>query len=100
MRPMKLVIVMTAKTGKSREAMGILKSLSEYVSKKYDQKGEVFLQLYGVAGTLYVISDYSDVASSQAMMAKIMADDGYWAIANKLDEMLTAPPTITLLQPI
>ncbi len=97
---MKVLITMAAKSGKGREAMAIVKSLSEYVARKYDQKGDVFMQLYGTVGTLYVISDYKDVASSQAMMAKIMVDDGYWAITNKLDEMLTAPPTITLLQPI
>jgi hypothetical protein len=97
---MKQIISMTAKTGKSREAMAVIKSLSEYVSKKYDQKGEVFMQLYGTAGTLYVINDYRDLASSQALVGKIMADDGYWAIANRLEDLLIAPPTITLLQPV
>ena len=97
---MKQIISMTAKTGKAREALAVVKSLSEYVTKKYDQKGDVFMQLYGTAGTLYGITDFKDLASSQAFVAKIMADDGYWAIANKLGDLLIAPPTITMLQPI
>jgi quinol monooxygenase YgiN len=96
----KVVIVMTAKAGKTREAMAAVKALTEYTKSKHGLKTEVYMQLYGVAGTIYVIGENEDMVTAQAVQAKLMADDGYWALAQKMAEVMVGPPTITLLQPI
>ena len=96
----RVVIVMTAKAGKAREVMAGLKAIGEYIGAKYDRKGDVFMQLHGSAGTIYIMTDYKDLASAQAAQAQVMADDGYWAIAQKFADLLVDPPTITLLQPV
>ena len=92
---------MTAKSGKAREAIAAVKALGEYARSKHDLKGEAYMQLFGgTSGTIYVIADYKDVASAQAAQAKFMADEEYWALAQKLAEVLLGPPTITLLQSV
>ena len=91
---------MTAKGGKSREALAVLKEGVEYVRSKHGLKAEAYMQLYGVAGTIYVIDEYTDAASAQAAQAKLMADDGYMALVQRLAELIVDPPTITLLQSV
>ena len=95
----RVIGVTTAKNGKTREAVAALKALVEYVNSKYDLKYELYIQLFGTAGTIYLIADYKDVASIQAVQAKYMADNKFWAIAQKAAEV-TDTPTITLLQPV
>jgi hypothetical protein len=96
----KVVVVMKAKNGKFREAIGAVKMVGEYVTSKHDLKSEIYMQLYGTAGTIYLMAEYKDVASAQAAQAKMMADDGYWALAQKMAEVLIDPPIITLLQSV
>jgi hypothetical protein len=96
----KVVIVMTAKAGKAREAIAAVKALTEYTKSKHGLKTEVYMQLYGVAGTIYVMGENEDMVAAQAVQAKIMADEGYWALAQKMAELLINPPTLALLQPI
>jgi hypothetical protein len=43
-------------------------------------------------------NDYKDMAGAQALQAKAMADEEYWAMAQKLGDALVGPPTITILQ--
>ncbi len=93
----KLVNVGRAKGGKVREAIGGAKALAEHLQRKHDLKVEVFLQQFGPAGTLYMIGEQKDLASLQAVQAKIMADEGYWALVQKLAEVMD-PPTMILLQ--
>ena len=98
---MKMILVMTAKSGKTREAVAALKAGNEYVSSKYGTKGEVYMQIMGgTAGTFYIIGDYPDLASIQTFQAKIMADDKYWERVQTLVDVMIDPPTVTLLQPI
>jgi quinol monooxygenase YgiN len=94
----RVLIIITAKPGKSHEILAGLKTLGEYVAKKHSQKGEVFMQVHGMAGTFYIINDYKDIASAQALQAKVMADQEYWAMAQKFGDILVGPPTITILQ--
>jgi hypothetical protein len=96
----KLVVTATAKNGKTHEAIAFLKGLVEYLNKKYNRKSEAYMQLFGTAGTFYVISEYKDLAGFQEAQAKIMADEGYWALAQKGAELIIDPPTLTLLQPV
>ncbi len=96
----KVVIVMTAKAGKAREAMAGVKALAAYTNDKHGLKTEVYMQLYGVAGTIYVIGENEDMAAAQAVQAKLMSDEGYWALAQKMADLMIGPPTITLLQAI
>ncbi len=96
----RVLVVMTAKAGKAREALAAVKGLTEYTKSKHGLKTEVYMQLYGVAGTIYVMGENEDIAAAQAVQAKLMADDGYWALAQKMAEVMIGPPTITLLQPI
>jgi len=71
------------------------------VSSKYDIKTEVYIQSFGgTLGTIYAIAEYKDAATAQAAQAMAMADDGYMAIAHKVDEVIVNPPTITFLQPV
>ena len=95
----KLVTVGRAKGGKVREAIGGGKALAEYLRSKHDVKVEVFLQQFGPAGNLYMIGEQKDLASLQALQAKIMADDGYWALVQKMSEVMD-PPTMSLLQQV
>ncbi len=94
----RVLIIVTAKPGKSHEVLAGLKTLGEHVAKKYTQKGEVFMQVHGTAGTFYIINDYNDIASAQALQAKVMADQEYWAMAQKFGDLVVCPPTITILQ--
>ena len=41
-----------------------------------------------------------DAASAQAAVAKLMADNGYWALTQKLADVVVNPPTITFLQSV
>jgi hypothetical protein len=96
----KVVVVVNAKNGKFREAIGAVKALGEYVTSKLDVKGEAYMQLYGTAGTIYIMGEYKDVASALAAQAKMMADDGYWALVQKMAEVIIDPPKIALLQSV
>ena len=95
----KLVGVQRAKAGKVREAVAALKAIAEYLKSKHGLKVEVYLQLFGPAGTIYVISELQDLGSFQAMQAKIMADDSLLALVQKAAEV-SDPPTAALLQPV
>jgi len=97
----KMVIVMTAKGGKAREAIAAAKALVEYNRAKHGIKSEVYMQaLGGTLGTIYIIGEQNDAASAQAAQAKIMADEGYWALALKLVDVIADPPTMVFLQPV
>jgi hypothetical protein len=64
-----------------------------------DVKSEVFTQIFGGSiGTIHVASDYKDPASAQAVQAKLMVDEGYWALAHELAEVILESPTVSLLQ--
>ena len=97
----KVVITMKAKGGKTREAIAAVKALVEYVRTKHDLKSEVYMQSFGgTLGTIYVIGEHKDAASAQAATAKLMADDGYWPIAQKLADVMVEPPTMAFLEPL
>jgi len=97
----RIVLVMTAKAGKTREAIAGLKAIVDHVSSKYDRKTEVYMQVFGgTSGTFYAMADYKDLASAQEALAKLMADDKYWTLGEKLSEALISPPMVTLLQPV
>jgi len=96
-----MILVMTAKSGKTREAIAAIKAGADYVGSKYGLKGETYLQVFGgVAGTFYLIADYKDLASAQAAQAKMLSDEKYWELVQKLADVMIDPPTITLLQPV
>ena len=98
---MKMILVMRAKSGKTREALAALKAGREYVSSKYGMEGEAYMQVFGgIAGTFYLIADYQDLASAQAFQAKILADEKYWERVQALADVMIDPPTIALLQPV
>ena len=97
----RLVLVMTAKAGKTREAIAGLKAIADYAGGKYGRKAEMYLQIFGgTSGTFYAMADYKDLADAQAAFASMMTDDKYMTLAEKLSEALIAPPTVTLLQPV
>jgi hypothetical protein len=59
------------------------------------------MQIFGgIAGTLYIIAEYKDLAGAQAAQAQIMADEKYWGLVQKMADVMESPPTITLLQPV
>jgi len=95
----KLVNVGRAKGGKMREAIGGAKALAEHIRSKHDVKVDVFIQQFGPAGTLYMIGDMKDLASLQALQGKLMTDEGYWALVQKLSDVMD-PPTMSLLQAV
>lgn len=98
---MKMILVATAKSGKTREAIAAMKAGVDYVSSKYGLKGETYMQIFGgIAGTLYIIAEYKDLAGAQAAQAQIMADEKYWELVQKMADVMESPPTITLLQPV
>jgi len=50
----KIVVVMTAKGGKAREAIAAAKAIGEYYLTKYDLKYKVYMQGFGgTLGTIY-----------------------------------------------
>jgi uncharacterized protein (DUF1330 family) len=98
---MKMVLVATAKSGKTREAVSALKSVVGYAGSKYSATAETYMQVFGgVAGTFYIMIEYKDLASAQAAQAQIMADEKYWELVQKMADVMAGPPTIALLQPI
>ena len=97
----KMVTVATAKAGKTIEAIAALKALVDYGRTKYGYKGEAYLQILGgTLGTIYTIAEFDDAASYQALVAKVMKDEGYLALARKAAELTTSPPTLAFLQPV
>ena len=96
----KTVIVANAKAGKTREAIAAVKALGDYVRTKHGAKGEAYIQTFGgTSGTIYLIGEWNDAASYQAFQAKVMADEGYWALVQRAAEVMS-PPTIAFLQPV
>ena len=96
----KTVIVANAKAGKTREAIAAVKALGDYVRTKHGVKGEAYIQTFGgVSGTIYLIAEWNDAASYQAFQAKVMADEGYWALVQRAGEVIS-PPTLAFLQPV
>ncbi len=95
----RIVIVTRAKNGKLREAIAAVKGLVEHTRSKHNLKSDVFMQLFGPAGTIYVIGEHEDMASVQAAQAKLMADEAYWALAQKAADVIE-PTTIALLQSV
>jgi len=97
----KMVMVMVAKPGKTREAIAAVKAMVEYVNTKHDLKTVAYMQIMGgTTGTIYVIGEDKDAASAQAASAKVMTDEGYWALSQKLAEVIINPPTMSFLQPL
>jgi hypothetical protein len=96
----KIVTVATAKNGKMREAIAAVKAVVEYMNSKFDLKNEAYVQLFGTVGTFYIMGEIKDLASIQAVQAKIMADEGYWALVQRYADVWDAPPKMTLLQSI
>jgi hypothetical protein len=96
----KTITVATAKNGKMREATAAAKAIVEYMNNKFDLQNEVYVQLFGTAGTVYVMGGMKNLAGIQAVQAKIMADEGYWALVQKYADLWDAPPKMTLLQSI
>ena len=96
-----MILVMTAKSGKTREAIAAMKAGADYVSSKYGPKVETYMQVFGgIAGTFYLIADYRDLASAQAAQAQVLADEKYWELVQKMADVMVAPPTMTLLQQV
>jgi hypothetical protein len=96
----KLITVGTARNGKVREATLAAKAIVDYLNGKYDLKNEVFTQLFGTAGTIFVIGEMKDLASIQIVQAKIMTDEAYWALVEKYAHLWEAPLKMTLLQSV
>ena len=97
----KMVAVGNAKSGKTREAIAALKALVDYARTKHGYKGEAYMQSFGgTLGTIYIISEWNDAASYQALVAKLIADEGYWALLQRVDEVMSGPPTMAFLQPV
>jgi hypothetical protein len=95
----KIVAVGRAKPGKIREGLAANKALAEHVGSKHDVKIEVYLQQFGPAGTIYMIGELPDLASSQALQGKLMKDETYWGLVQKAAEVVD-PPTFSLLQQV
>lgn len=95
----KLVTVGRAKGGQVREAIAGAKEIAGYLHSKHGAKVEVFLQQFGPAGTIYLIGEQADLASIQSLQAKVMADDDYWNLVQKLSQVID-PPTMSLLQSV
>lgn len=97
----KMIFTMVAKNGKTREAIAAVKTLVEYTRTKHDLKPVAYMQVFGgTTGTIYIIGEDKDAASAQAATAKVMADDKYMELAQKLAEFIVDPPTSAFLQPI
>jgi hypothetical protein len=94
----KLVSVGRAKGGKVREAIMASKGIAEYIGK-HDIKIDAYIQQFGPSGTIYLMGEQKDLASIQALQARLIADEGYWALLQKAAEVLD-PPTMALLQQV
>ena len=95
----KSVGVARAKGGKVREAVAAVKALAEHLKSKHDFKVEVYLQLFGPAGTIYAIGEFQGLASFEATNSKLMADEAAFALVQKGAELID-PSTMALLQPV
>ena len=97
----KMVAVGNAKSGKTREAIAAFKALMDYARTKHGYKGEAYMQTFGgTPGTIYIISEWNDAASYQAFQAKVMADEGVLTLVQRVDEVMSGPPTMAFLQPV
>ena len=96
----RLLTVGTAKNGKMRETILAAKAVVEYLNAKFELKNEVYIQLFGTSGTIYVTGEMKDLAAIQTVQAKIMADEGYWALTEKYAHLWESPLQMTLLQSV
>jgi len=96
----KIVAVANAKAGKTREAIAVLNAMVDHARTTHGHKMEAYMQILGgTSGTIYLITEYEDAASYQAILAKLMADEGYWALSQRAAEVMSAP-TLAFLQPV
>jgi len=97
----KMVSVGRAKSGMVPEAIAAVKAIVEYANKKYDLKYEVYMQVFGgTAGTIYLINEYKDLDTLQAVQAKVMADEKYWSLVKKAADVSVEPPSMALLRSV
>ncbi len=64
------------------------KEVTEFINKKHTQgKLQVFTGRFGPYGTIYWSADFDDLASLDRWQQAIRADQEYWALMSKADEL-------------
>ena len=77
-----------AKGGKFPEAMQFAKEVAGYLNDKYAPVTiQVYSELFGDVNTIYWYADYKDLATIEGINARLLADQGYWAILNKAADL-------------
>jgi uncharacterized alpha/beta hydrolase family protein len=54
------------------------KEIAEFVNKKYNIQGSVYLDSFGEIGTIRWFCDYADLATMEKVINQINTDQEYW----------------------
>jgi len=72
------------KNGKLLDGVRFAKEVAEYINAKYAPVSvQVYTELFGDLNTIYWYADYQDLATIESINARLLADQGYWAIVSK-----------------
>jgi len=70
--------------GNVPEAVRWAKEIADYVSGKHSPvKVHVYTGMFGDLNTIFWEIEHKDLASIEALSAKLVSDQGYWAVVEK-----------------
>ncbi len=76
------------RSGKFLEGVQFAKEVAEYINANYPLGSLlVFTELFGDTGTIHWNSDNEDLASIEKVNAQLSADQDYWALLSKGDDL-------------
>ena len=72
------------KGGSFPDAVRWAKEIAEYVTSKHSPvKVHVYTGMFGDLNTIFWEIEHKDLASIESLSAKLVADQGYWAVVGK-----------------
>lgn len=75
--------------GKQREAAQWAGEIAAYINGNFSGVNfNVFTQNFGVIGRLVWMADFENMGALEEFVDKVVADEGYWAIAAKASDFL------------
>ena len=77
-----------ASRGKLPEALQWAKEVAGYINTKYSPVSvQAYSELFGDVGTVHWYADYEDLATIERINARLLTDQGYWAMLNKAADL-------------
>jgi hypothetical protein len=97
-----MIKILRATKPQSPEAVKQTQNVAAYLNATYPEvKAEVYVERFGDVDTIYLLVDYPDLATREAIMAKVAADQKFQALmAEGRQRSLFVPSSahVTVLQ--